>query len=104
MAGRRTRTDSMSNVDTAWLRMEERNNLMMITGVMTFDAPLDVTRVKQVLRERFLTYERFTQRVVAPALPGQNPRWQTDPNFNLDNHVRIFRLPPPGDKDMLQRL
>lgn len=104
MAGRRTRTDSMSNVDTAWLRMEERNNLMMITGVMIFDAPLDVARVKQMLRERFLTYERFTQRVIDPALPGQNPRWQTDPNFSLDNHVRVFRLPPPGDKDMLQRL
>ena len=32
----------MSRVDTAWLRMERPTNLMMITGVMMFDEPLDI--------------------------------------------------------------
>ncbi|RMF55069.1 MAG: wax ester/triacylglycerol synthase family O-acyltransferase, partial [Bacteroidetes bacterium] len=56
--------EPLSNVDTAWLRMDHPTNLMMITGVMMFDAPLDMERLKAVLTERLLSYDRFRQCVV----------------------------------------
>ncbi len=103
MAGR-SRRESMSNVDTAWWRMEERDNLMMITGVMFFEGKMDMARLKSVLATRLVDrYDRFRQRVVEPTLPALGPQWVTDPAFNLDNHVHRFRLPPPADKTTLQK-
>ena len=104
MASARPRSMPLSSVDTAWLRMETRTNLMMITSVLTFDAPLDFERLKKTLEYRMLGYDRFTMRVVDPKTPRQPPRWEPDPNFNINNHLSRFRLPPPGDKDMLQKL
>jgi hypothetical protein len=43
---------SLSSVDTAWLRMEEPNNLMMITGVLVFGAPIEYDRLKATLEAR----------------------------------------------------
>ena len=59
--GRRGR-EPMSKVDTAWLRMERPTNLMMITGVLMFAAPLQHAQIKQLLGERFLAYPRFRQK------------------------------------------
>ena len=56
--------EPISNVDTAWLRMESPTNLMMITGVMTFAAPLGLARLRELIGQRFLAYRRFGQRPV----------------------------------------
>ena len=37
--------ERMSSVDTAWLRMDRPNNLMMIVGVMVFAGRLDYDRL-----------------------------------------------------------
>ena len=91
---------SLSSVDTAWLRMEEPANLMMITGVMVFDGPMDHERLKATLQERMLRFERFRQRIVQPALGI--PYWEEDPDFDLNYHVQLATLPPPGDQAALQ--
>jgi len=94
------RREPMSKVDTAWLRMERPTNRMMITGVLMFAAPLDPARVKAVLAERFLAFRRFRQRAVV----GVNGAyWQADPDFDLDWHLRITRLPGAAGKAELER-
>ncbi|MFN8473437.1 MAG: wax ester/triacylglycerol synthase family O-acyltransferase [Anaerolineae bacterium] len=98
----RRRREPLSSVDTAWLRMEDRDNLMMITGVMMFDQPLDYGRVKATLEERLLRWDRFRSKIVEPKFGS--PYWEVDPTFDIDNHLRRFKLPPPGDKEMLERL
>ncbi|MFN8483746.1 MAG: wax ester/triacylglycerol synthase family O-acyltransferase [Anaerolineae bacterium] len=98
----RRRREALSSVDTAWLRMEDRDNLMMITGVMMFDQPLDYGRVKATLEERLLRWDRFRSKIVEPRLGS--PYWEVDPNFDINDHLRRFKLPPPGDKEMLERL
>jgi diacylglycerol O-acyltransferase len=40
------RREPMSRVDTAWLRMERPTNLMMITGVLMFDTPMPIERLR----------------------------------------------------------
>ncbi len=98
--GRRNR-EAMTKVDTAWLRMERATNLMMITGVMMFDAPLDIDRFKRMLRERFLAFRRFQQKAVDTSAGAY---WETDADFDLDWHVRLTALPGKGGREELQRL
>ncbi|MFN2244011.1 MAG: wax ester/triacylglycerol synthase family O-acyltransferase [Anaerolineae bacterium] len=92
--------NSLSSVDNAWLRMEEPANLMMITGVLVFGAPLDYERLKATIQKRVLRFGRFHQRIVQPILGA--PYWEDDPDFNLGYHVQLATLPPPGDQAALQ--
>lgn len=94
-------SEDMSNVDTAWLRMELPNNLMMITGVFVFDQPLDFGRFKTTLEQRFLRFDRFRQRV---AETRRGYRWEADPHFDIANHIHHIALPAPGDQAALQDL
>jgi WS/DGAT/MGAT family acyltransferase len=93
--------EPMSKVDTAWLRMELPTNLMMITGVMMFDRPLDLGRFKRTLAQRFLSFRRFRQKAVDGAAGAH---WETDPDFDLDWHVRITALPGAAGPKELQHL
>ncbi len=47
---------------------------------------------------------RFMQRVVDPVLPVGPPRWDMDPDFDVDYHVRRVRLPEPGTMAQLLEL
>ncbi|MGB0134749.1 WS/DGAT/MGAT family O-acyltransferase [Dokdonella sp.] len=91
--------EAMSKVDTAWLRMERPTNLMMITGIMMFAAPLDPAAIKNLLGERFLAYPRFRQKAVNTP---SGAHWETDADFNLDWHVRVAALPGAADKVELE--
>ncbi len=62
------KSEPFSNVDAAWLRMDRPGNRMMITGVLTFDEPLDFRRLQETIERRFLCYPRFRQRIKAPLL------------------------------------
>ena len=62
--GQKRRREPMSRVDTAWLRMERATNLMMITSVMMFEEPMDLDRLKRMVKQRFLAYPRFRQKAV----------------------------------------
>lgn len=93
------RRESMSSVDTAWLRMERPTNLMMITGVMIFEDKLSYRRVQKVIRERFLRFPRFRQRAGRDAASAF---WEDDPHFDLDAHVLRVALPGKADKQALQ--
>ena len=94
----------LSPADNAWLRMEHPTNLMMISGVFLFEEPLQFGRVRQVLQERLLAFDRFRQRVVEPKVPFQPALWEDDPHFDIDAHLHRIALPAPGDKATLQEL
>jgi putative phosphoserine phosphatase / 1-acylglycerol-3-phosphate O-acyltransferase len=49
----------------------------------------DVDRTSRILL-------RMRQRVVVPALPFTSARWVTDPDFDLNYHLRRICLPEPG--------
>jgi len=91
----------MSRVDTAWLRMERPTNLMMITGVMMFDLPMPIEKLRKVIKQRFLAYPRFCQKVLDTAAGAW---WETDEDFDLDWHIRLTALPGKAGKKELERL
>lgn len=94
----------MSNMDKFWLHMDHPTNLMIITGFLAFDEPLDFERLVKTFETRLLCYERFKKRVIRPISGIGNATWELDPKFDLRSHVHRIALPSPGDKECLQEL
>jgi WS/DGAT/MGAT family acyltransferase len=90
----------MASVDAAWLHMDRPTNLMVVNAIMWFDAPVDVERMRLVVRERLVEcFPRYRRRVVEPL---GVPMWEDDPAFDLDRHVHHLALPAPGGRRELQ--
>jgi len=94
----------MASIDAAWLGMEDPTNLMMVTGVMALDGPVDVKRLRVILDRRLKPFGRFHQRVVRPRTRGSLPHWEDDEHFDIDNHLSHIALPAPGDDASLRNL
>jgi diacylglycerol O-acyltransferase / wax synthase len=104
MSPTRRRSEPLSPADAVMVRTDEPTNMTMITGVMSFDTPLSVERLKATLESRLLArYPRFRQRMHEPALIGM-PHWEDDPHFDLEAHVHRIGLPAPWDEQALQTL
>ena len=91
--------EALSAVDNAWLRMDQPTNLMVICGMMLFEHRLRLAAVKELVRQRMLCFHRFRQRVSGA---GFDARWQDDPAFDLDWHIRHIALPGHGSGGTLE--
>jgi diacylglycerol O-acyltransferase len=95
----------MSNADAAWLHMDRPTNLMVVNALLLFEEPVDVGRVREILRSRLVEpFPRFRQLVTEPRLGIGVPCWEDDPNFDFDRHVHHLAVPAPGDKHALEEL
>ncbi len=92
----------MSRVDTAWLRMDNRVNLMMIVGVWLLRPALRPAALRERLESRLLSYARFRQKVVQEALFAS---WVDDDDFDIDRHLvreRLLRKRGQSERSALQ--
>ena len=98
MSGRRP----LGPVDTLWLRADRPENLMVIDTVLWLDAPVDMERLRSVIRRRIVErYPVFSQRLAPDVLPLSPPQWEDDPEFDLDHHLRVRELEAPADESSL---
>ena len=81
--------ERMSRVDTAWLRMDNDLNLMMIVGVWLLQPGITLAALRERVEGRLLKFPRFRQKVVQDAI-GAN--WVLDENFAIDRHVVSEKL------------
>ena len=86
-----TPTERMSRVDTAWLRMDNDVNLMMIVGVWMLTPAITIEGLRERIADKLLKYDRFKQRAVADAMGAM---WVADDNFDLERHVVPIHLAP----------
>ena len=97
-----SKREKMTPVDTAWLRMDRPSNLMMIVGVMVFDRPVAIDRLRLTLEARLTArFRRFRQRVVQDAVGAW---WEDDPAFDIGHHLVRRALPRPAGTAELQQL
>jgi WS/DGAT/MGAT family acyltransferase len=78
------RGERMSRVDTAWLRMDNDVNLMMIIGVWLLRPAISYDTLCRRVAEKLLRYPRFRQRVVRD---GAGAHWYEDDGFDIHHHV-----------------
>ena len=96
--------ERMSRVDTAWLRMDNDVNLMMIVGVWLLTPAITLQALRQRVQDKLLKYDRFHQRAVADAMGAH---WVDDDAFDITHHVTgrmLRREPGETERHALQRL
>lgn len=97
-------TERMSRVDTAWLRMDNEVNLMMIVGVWLLQPALDYEQLCQRVAAKLLRYDRFKQKVVQDAIGAS---WVTEDEFDIHHHVvreKLSRRKGLSERGALQAL
>ena len=91
------RAERMSRVDTAWLRMDNDVNLMMIVGVWLLTPAITLEALRERIQAKLLQYDRFRQKAVADAMGAQ---WVDDEAFDITQHVLPMTLEPrPGESE-----
>ena len=94
----------MSRVDTAWLRMDNDVNLMMIVGVWLLQPGISHAKLCERIESKLLAYERFRQKVVPDALGAT---WVSDEAFDVRRHVlhrKLHRDSGQSEREALQAL
>jgi diacylglycerol O-acyltransferase / wax synthase len=94
----------MSRVDTAWLRMDNDVNLMMIVGVWLLTPAITVLALRERLADKLLQYDRFKQKAVVDAMGAM---WVDDADFDINHHVLTTTLhhnDGESERHALQRL
>jgi diacylglycerol O-acyltransferase / wax synthase len=76
--------ERMSRVDTAWLRMDTPENLMMIIGVWFLAPRITLEQLQQRCSETLLAYRRFRQRVEEDPMGAL---WVEVDDFDVADHV-----------------
>lgn len=91
------RPERMSRVDTAWLRMDNDVNLMMIVGVWLLTPAITLAALRERIATKLLQYDRFRQKAVADAMGAS---WVDDADFDIARHVVPMTLKPrPGESE-----
>jgi diacylglycerol O-acyltransferase len=96
--------ERMSRVDTAWLRMDNDVNLMMIVGVWLLCPSITLAALRERVVAKLLPYERFRQKAVQDALGAS---WVEDEAFEIERHVvgaRLKRRRGQTEREALQAL
>ncbi len=94
--------ERMSRVDTAWLRMDNDVNLMMIVGVWLLQPGIELATLCRRVEDRLLKYGRFRQ-VVCHDAAGAH--WSDDPAFDIRHHVvrgKLARRRGQSEREALQ--
>ncbi len=98
------RPERMSRVDTAWLRMDNDVNLMMIVGVWLLRPAVAYDALVRRVEEKLLRYERFRRHVVRDAAGAQ---WvDAGDGFDVRRHVvreKLGRRKGQGAREALQQ-
>jgi diacylglycerol O-acyltransferase / wax synthase len=92
----------MSRVDTAWLRMDNDVNLMMIVGVWLLQPGITHATLCERVQDKLLKYERFRQKVVQDTMGAT---WVPDADFDVHRHVlheKLKREPGQTEREALQ--
>ena len=94
--------ERMSRVDTAWLRMDNDVNLMMIVGVWLLSPGVAYEALCERIADKLLKYDRFRQKVVQDTVGAA---WVFDEALDIHRHVvreKLQRRRGQSAQDALQ--
>lgn len=87
-----TSTVAMTGSDSVlWVIERDPQLRSTVTAIARLDRAPDQTALRRRVEEAVQAVPRLRQRVAAPLLGLGNPRWEEDPFFDLDYHLRAVR-------------
>lgn len=87
----------MSDAEALMWNVEKDPWLNPSGGLVTVvDRPIDIEQFRRRMAFAVSKIGRLRERVIADLGRLSPPRWSTDPEFDLDYHIRHVRLPAPG--------
>src|SRR5271165_3779745 len=84
--------NSFSFGDALFLYVEREGQPLNIAGVSGFEGEIKRADCAAFVESKLPLIPRFRQRVVFPPFDLGLPRWETDHNFDIRNHVRQVKL------------
>ena len=96
----RRSSEALSAADTAWLKLEQPGNPMIVVGLLGLDGALSLARLRDVVRARFLRFPPFRRAVIARDAGAA--RWQDESAVDLDWHLVEEALAAPASDEALQ--
>jgi diacylglycerol O-acyltransferase / wax synthase len=96
-----TAGERLTRVDRAWLLMDRPTNPMMIVGLIILSDRVTRPRLRELVRRRFLAFERFRCVPVVDKLGGN---WVESAQFDIDDHVLCHALPGRVGQQELEAL
>lgn len=101
----------LSGLDAAFVYLELPRAPMHVGGVYVFDAAgrtrrrrFDFHALREQIAARLDSVPTFRQRLVTVPFDLDYPYWVDDPNFDLDAHLTLRKLPHPGGQRELMQL
>lgn len=92
--------ERLAPVDNAWLRMDRPYNHMTISAVFILGRRLTLNELQHHIETRWVTaHSHFRQR---PVDHRTGAYWETDPHFDIDQHVHRIGLPGAKGKQELE--
>ncbi len=67
------------------------------------DGSVDLARLRRHVDRRFAGIPKMHRRVATGFHPFAAPRWVLDQSFDVERHVRLATVPPPGDREAFLR-
>jgi hypothetical protein len=83
---------SLSFQDAGFLYVEREDQPVTVAGISIFEGVIPFDECRQFVDSKLPFIPRYRQRVVFPPLNVGLPSWETDPDFDVANHVREVTL------------
>jgi WS/DGAT/MGAT family acyltransferase len=97
--------ETLSPLDAAFLRLEDRHTSVHIASIAIFDGPPPTyAQIAELFAAKLPSLPRYRQIVREAPLWLGAPVWVDDPRFVLSDHLRHTALPRPGSGAQLQEL
>jgi WS/DGAT/MGAT family acyltransferase len=104
--------DQLTALDSSFVWFEGPQAPAVVGAVSTFEAAplldgrgrLRLDDIRERTAARLDALPRLRRRLAVVPYDLGRPAWIDDPDFDIANHVRELRLPPPGDEAALRRV
>jgi len=94
--------DRLTAEDAAFLYFETDKTPLHIGSVSVFEGVVPFEPLVKYVASRLPLIERYRQRLVTPPLNAGHPTWESDPDFDVRNHVLYAQLKRGTEAELRQ--
>jgi diacylglycerol O-acyltransferase len=94
----------LTSMDATFLYFEKKEAPMHIGSVSIFEGEIPFDKFLENIRSKMHLLPRYQQKVVPDPFNLGHPTWETDSNFDINNHVFRVQIDSPGSEEHLIKL